>query len=211
MSHKFLDVVLYNFAGVSTKALVIHSQIQPLMIQPPDADPENPVTEEHLTLVTLDPSAEGAVLSGIDLSTKIKTIFNALPLASVNGAGWTDISVAAISPDAALEAKIAELESENAELKAKINAIAPVTVFRGVIDADGHAEIPAAPAEVSDATIDEAAEDSGIVEPAPTDNPAPVTETAIAEQNEHDHATGNVDEHGQTPAEAVAAEAPKSE
>lgn len=43
-----------------------------------------------------------------------------------------------------------------------------------------------------------------VVEPA---TPEPINEAQIAAQDEHDHATGNVNELGQTPAEAVAAEA----
>lgn len=38
------------------------------------------------------------------------------------------------------------------------------------------------------------------------ENPEQINLDAIAKQNEHDHATGNINESGQTPSEAMASE-----
>lgn len=121
------EVVTYVRNSVEVPALVLGTAVQPTgtfhEVQEGDVITKKADTEEHLTLVYLDPALLSPVMSSTQAAKATATAIGIGPLKPGGTNGWKESS--ATFKVAGANARIKELDKEVADLKAQLARKAP--------------------------------------------------------------------------------------
>lgn len=204
------DFVSYVRNGVAINALVAFSH----EVFTPATQTVPASTVEHLTLVYLDPTAASSgIQTGEQLRSSVKTEFSVPPLTEGKVNGWKEVDEYSLFPASVRLKDRIPFPLKSSGIDGDAGDWTQVGDGTGYPETRGFQKVADTAsalyralsnkpiAEVETLLTD--AEKDELADKATADLPETVTPEAMAAQDEHDHATGNVDEEGRTPNEAI--------